>query len=918
MTPERWQRIESLATEALDRDLQGRSAFLAEACGNDTRLARDVRTFMDTFDRVEDSTELATGKGHGRAPANDSQVEWVRVGPYRILREIGQGGMATVYLAERDDREFEKQVAIKLIHPGQGWEGLARRFRSERQILANLDHPNVARLLDGGSTEEGRPYLVMEYIEGLRIDEFCDRSRLTVRQRVELFLEVCAAVQYAHRNLVVHRDIKPGNILVTHEGVPKLLDFGIAKLLDPTDFPHTVEITRSGLRPLTPPYASPEQIRGQTITTAADVYSLGVLLYKLLTGHLPFRFSCFSIPDLELARRTEPAKPSLVVASSQTETSADSGSVSRHRGAQPQLLERQLAGDLDNIVLKALRHEPERRYGSAEQLSEDLRRHLEGLPVIARHASFRYRTGKFIKRNRITLAISSLIFMLVTSFAVQSSLQSRRLQHQRDQAQLERDKARQVSGALVDLFKVLDPSEGPGNTVTVKKLLDKGIGRLARKLNDQPEVQATLWHEAGKIYDNLGELEQAEFFMEKALADRIRLYGNEHLDVATTLTELGSIDLANGQTDRAERRQLRALEMRQRLLRAGHPDFLQSYRGLAVLYKNTGNFSKSIEFGQIALELSERHRGPGHIETALALESLAESHAHLGDFTRAEDLLLRSKRTLEGQEDMEIGYQLIGIHDSLAFLYFSTGHYVKAEASAAKALALSVRYFGEGHSKTASNLNSLGLINRELGRYNDAANLFLESIEVNQESNLDESSTGRLLLNLGDTYRRQGKYDLAIATYQKSLSLLRSEQEETDLRINFLFVGALTSLGMAQVKQGNTQDGKSTLEEALSLIEPITRDSKVPRRLQTHVSALLYLGRIEEARPEVEALLELGWKRTEFLELCREHGFLPPLPSAGADAEPQPPMRNISTLSTGTKRPLRRAAVRSSEYRSVR
>ncbi|MEM7357186.1 MAG: serine/threonine-protein kinase, partial [Acidobacteriota bacterium] len=298
MTPQRWKRIEEIAEAALKRDALQRVDFLDKACEGESELRQQVDGFLAALDEVETFLERPANLDHEQ---QDSTIELAAsssaaseteglpsVGSYRLLREIGQGGMGTVYLAARDDDEFEHRVAVKLLRPGANPDSLMRRFRSERQILANLDHPNIGKLLDGGSTAEGRPYLVMELITGQRIDEYCARYQLTIHQRLDLFLDVCAAVAYAHRNLVVHRDIKPTNILVTDDGTPKLLDFGIAKLLDPTDFPLTIEATETGLRPMTPPYASPEQIQGQPITTASDVYSLGVLLYKLLTGRLPF------------------------------------------------------------------------------------------------------------------------------------------------------------------------------------------------------------------------------------------------------------------------------------------------------------------------------------------------------------------------------------------------------------------------------------------------------------------------------------------------------------------------------------------------------------------------------------------------------------------------------------------------------
>lgn len=347
------------------------------------------------------------------------------VGPYRIEREIGRGGMGHVYLAVRNDQAYQKRVAIKILRRGSNARALEWRFKSERQILATLDHPNIARLLDGGTTEDGRPYFVMDYIEGERIDRYCDQQRLTIQERLMLFLQVCDAVQYAHRNLVVHRDIKPSNLLVTAEGVPKLLDFGIAKLLNPSSSLVGMEETVTGQHPMTPKYASPEQIRGQAITTASDVYSLGVLLYKLLTGRLPRQ------PDTleSLGRMLDSEPTSLSAAIYRAEEvpgghqdDSDSCGVSlpetiAHLRRTPlQLLRHQLSGDLDRIAMMALRLEPERRYGSVEQLAEDIRRHLQGRPVSARADTFSYQCLKFIERHRWGVSAGAVVLSILLVF----------------------------------------------------------------------------------------------------------------------------------------------------------------------------------------------------------------------------------------------------------------------------------------------------------------------------------------------------------------------------------------------------------------------------------------------------------------------------------------------------------------------
>jgi serine/threonine protein kinase len=404
MSPERYRQIRNLFEAVVERPAEARGAFLAAACADDEELRAEIEGLLAAHAR---HTDLPAQPA---VPAwNPQRLEGRRIGPYEILREIGHGGMGTVYLAARADRTFRKQVAVKVVRAEAGSEEVLRRFQQEREILATLDHPNIARLLDGGSTAEGLPYFVMEYVAGEPIDIWCDRHKLNVAQRLELFRGVCAAVEYAHRHGFVHRDLKPGNILVTAEGQPKLLDFGIAKILRaPED--QTVYVTRSGLHLMTPEYASPEQVRGEAITTLSDVYSLGIILYELLTGHRPYRMRSRVLHEIvRVICEEPPTRPSTAVAlpdkatqgPDQRPITVTPDMISRARNASPAELRRQLSGDLDNILLKSLGKEPLARYRSAEQFSEDIERHLSQQPVLARGDTLGYRAGKFLQRHPV-------------------------------------------------------------------------------------------------------------------------------------------------------------------------------------------------------------------------------------------------------------------------------------------------------------------------------------------------------------------------------------------------------------------------------------------------------------------------------------------------------------------------------------
>ena len=425
--PEKWDQVRELFSLALERVPEERNSFLRQACAGDASLLAEIESLLSSFDGaatfLEDSPAADLLSAESRAMAGR------RIGAYRIIREIGQGGMAVVYLAERADDQYRKRVAIKMLPPGTKKDEILRRFRNEQQVLATLDHPSIVRLLDGGSTEDGLPYLIMEYVDGVRIDEYCDIHRLSIAERLQLFRAVCLTVQHAHETLVIHRDLKPSNILITKEGVVRLLDFGIAKVLNPPWSPDT-PLTRTDWRPMTPEYASPEQLRGALVTKATDIYSLGVLLYELLTGHRPYAVRYDSALETEPQHyKEEPEKPSVAVdridekvsRDGSTRTAITPQSVSEVRAIRPEDLPGRLRGDLDTIVMKAIRTEPEQRYSSAEELSKDIERHLAGLPIHARKPTLLYRGGKFVHRHTESLVTAILVLALTAGLGVWSA-----------------------------------------------------------------------------------------------------------------------------------------------------------------------------------------------------------------------------------------------------------------------------------------------------------------------------------------------------------------------------------------------------------------------------------------------------------------------------------------------------------------
>ena len=649
MTPDTWQRVKDVVGDALDRPAEEREAFVATACGDDVRLRREVESMLSgNASHIERCVERL---GDARAPQPDA-LAGTRLGAYEVMREIGRGAMGAVYLARRADAEFDKLVAVKILKRGTDTDEVLRRFRSERQILARLDHPNIARLFDGGTTDDGLPYFVMEYVDGAPITEFARQRNLSVRERIKLVLKVAAAVHLAHRNLVVHRDIKPGNILIAPDGEPKLLDFGIAKLLSPEgDF---AQSTLQDQQRFTPGYASPEQVRGEPVTTLSDVYSLGALLYELLTGRPPHTFSTERPSATELFR--------VIV-----EQEAPRASTS----AQTTDARRLLRGDLDNILLTALRKEPARRYSGVPALADDLRRHLEGRPIRARPATFGYRAAKFVRRNKVGVAATLLAVVAATAGSAVYLAQARR------EAAYFRD-LRQLANLFI--FKYHDRITAlPGSTELRRELVKDALAylnNLAGKGTDNPE----LLRELGAAYKRIGDVQGG---------------------VLTNEATGNTVSAANlGDTDGALESYAKALAIRRRLA-ALRPDDKRAQLEFAEILANMGEISMDLgRPGDAARYLREgirkfealREKHPDDTTVVTSLKAsflalgrvLAFQPSNLGDIAAGLDAMRKSISL--GEALLATEPQSIARRQSLAPAYGDTGRILFNDGRSAEAL----------------------------------------------------------------------------------------------------------------------------------------------------------------------------------------------------------------------------------------
>jgi serine/threonine-protein kinase len=760
---ERWMRVQQVLDGALEAPPGEVRAYLDGACGGDVPLRNEVEALLAACRRADGFLERPPAEMLAAAVLADSPAKTGRrIGPYVLTGEAGRGGMGVVYLAERGDGQFRQRVALKVLPRGLESAEAVRRFREERQILASLTHPGIARLLDGGVTDDELPYFAMEYVEGASIDRYADERQLGVEERLRLFLDVCDAVQYAHQNLVVHRDLKPSNILVTPHGAVKLLDFGVAKLLDGDAA--AAGATQTAARWLTPRYASPEQVCGARVTTGSDVYTLGVLLFELLTGRSPYAHATLTAAELTRAAcDVEPARASAVVVRAPSVPLADGSShvlspeeVARHRGMRPDRLARRLRGDLDMIAFTAMQKDPARRYPSASALAEDVRRHLAGRPVRAQPDTLRYRASRFVRRHRVGVAASAALGLSLGVGAAGVAWQAAVASRERAVAERQAAAAERASRLLVDMFRLSDPDVARGATITAREVLARGAERVETDFADDPELQAVLLREIGRIYQNLGLADDAERLVRRAVS--VWRDGGSALELAAGLHQLGTIELARAAFADAEPHLREALELRRELHRTPHGDVAETLRSLAAALAGQRRYDEAVPHYREALAMVRSVHGERSPQAAAAVFELAGVFHDRGSFDEAEPLL-REAVALYGSGAAARDPLAASARFNLATVLLIRQRVEEAEVLFREALAIRRDLYPGGHPAVVEALIALATLLHNTSRFQEGAAALLEAQELAARFlPSDHPDVLELEQVLGSTLAEQGAY----------------------------------------------------------------------------------------------------------------------------------------------------------------
>ena len=717
MTTPQWDRVKELFLQALELPPTDRERFLESFAGDDASLRDEVQSLLASH-TDDDFLETPPAGPDPTPAATASTTAGNTVGPFRLVREIGRGGMGTVWEAHRTGDDFEQRVAVKIIASHLSAAAFEERFIAERQILASLEHPNIARLLDGGTTEAGLPWFAMELVDGVPIDTYCDDHQLSVETRLELVEQLCEAVDLAHRHLVVHRDIKPSNVLVTTDGTPKLVDFGIAKLLDP-DHGNNTHWTAVGLRPLTPAFASPEHLRGEAVSMASDVYSIGVLLYTLTTGKLPYHTP--TRPDA-LLRAIEAGPPS--------RPSRRAGSES-DRGH----LHKQISPDLDAIVLKALEADATARYPTVRALADDLRRHRQHLPVVARRPSVAYRLARFVRRHRLGVAAAVVMLALAGNAIVQSVRHTRQLRVERNQAleaqslaERKESEARATIDFLIDIFEQSRPNKAQGEELTALEILSRGSQQLNSELHDQPLVRARLLDTIGRAYNALGVEDQAEPMLLEALELRRQHLGDDDPETAQSLTSLAAFERTRGRPTQAVELFRQALKIQRTALGEDHVTVAATRRDLAASLRYVGELEEADRLSEQALRALETALGANARATLIATTIRAQVLTALTRWSEAEQLyldLVDRQLDVLGTSHPDVAATM----NNLAYLYVQSGQPEEGEPWYRRALEISVPVLGEDHPHVALTRQNLVSALAQQGRLAESETVLRQLLE---------------------------------------------------------------------------------------------------------------------------------------------------------------------------------------------
>ena len=778
-----WKRLEDLFHAALSIDAKERPDFLERQCGADIVLRKEVESLLAFSDKTVESLKKPVETVAQVLAWNETGKT---LGPYRLTDLLGDGGMGQVYLAQRSDELYEQQVAIKLMHSGVSrTPAMLLRFSAERQILANLNHPNIARLLDAGITGEGTPYLVMEYIDGHHIDDFCRRNKLGPTEILKLFLSACSAVEYAHKNLIIHRDIKPANIIVDPSGTPKLLDFGIAKLLDAEGGNALTRVTE---RIMTPEYASPEQARGDQVTTATDVYALGVLLYELLTGERPFRLDDKSpLEVIQVICDEQPPTPSSIVSA-------------RPASSEPRMAGR-LNRDLDNIVLMAMRKEPARRYAGVSAMTGDIQAYLSGYPVQARTDRWTYRSQKFVGRHRASVTAAFLMILALIGFSIGMGILARRANRARLTAERE-------TQFLNTIFQAATPDEARGNPVMARDLLDQGARRIDLELADQPDLQATMLDNVGRAYSAIGLYSQASSLLQRAYEIRCRILPRGSLDTASTEDALASALRLDGHYGQAEPHFRDALNMRIERLGTNNGDVEQSLGNLGeCLYWEDRNTEAEL-FLRRALDIDHRM----NIEAGASVRNyLALVLERAGNFPEAAGLLREAVEIARRRRGIESSSYLVSLHDYAGAL-IDSGDLNAAEATERQVLALREKIYGRDHPDVFYPLNNLAFILLEKGEWQEAMPVLDRSVDLMRQVGI-RSKLVNALGNRARGFEQKGDFASADRDVKEALSMMENPADQR----SWLFAKITAEMGSLQLARGDTGLATATISKGLKL-----------------------------------------------------------------------------------------------------
>src|SRR6056297_156541 len=774
-----WKKLSQIFDMVLTLPPEGRTDYIKRVCGGDKELEHKIREMLAQLEESDRFFEERLEKNEKLIKELDSLIadkdrdedfyEGKTIGRWEILELIGHGGMGRVYKVQRVDESGIKQTgALKIIHKSLLTPTHMERFRLEQHILSGLQHPNISGFVDSGITADRVTYMVMEFVEGDTILEYCNNQRLTIEQRLQLFITVCKAIQYAHKSLIVHRDLKPENILVTREGRIKILDFGIAKLLDPDLYENSAIETQPGMRMLSLEYASPEQISGRVVTTSTDIYSLGVLLNKLLTGLHPFELNNLSFKEVEKLVSEKNPIPASKRFSGLAELS-EKKRFAAERGISPQDITKKLRGDIDAIIYKALHKDPERRYASVDGLITDIERYQNNLPVFAQPDTFTYRAGKFFRRHKLGIAAVAMIFFVLIGGIVTTMWQA-------EQATQNAREAEQVSAFLAQIFEGSDPNRANDGSMTARELLDQGFERVQTELADEPALQAQMLSMIGNIYSNLGLYDDAYLAIEKA----VELYhsmGDRSPEMATTLLRFANLE----------------------------------YR--------LGNFQAAADASGESLSLIRSHFGDDHPETASVMNTLAMSLEELGDKEGAYDLYYRIIDIRRDQPDQ--GSNLSVNLNNLAILLQEDGKLEEADALFSEAVALVEDIYGLEHPVMAYILNGYSGLHQDRGDYDLAEDNLRDALQIGRAVFPETHPfIGVVQHNLGELFRIMENYSEAAGYYSLSL-----EQRKQSLPENHPDIAtSLFSLGNTLILLEQPSEAEPILREALQIRQSIYKD----------------------------------------------------------------------------------------------